>query len=106
MAIKVTNIHRITDEEYKKQLEDRINDYFSTHKGEFEYLEIPIRSSAYHNNGSTLYPTNVCRELAVELRKAGFFCYWTRPSWKYDAWMDFCVSTYIRTSTQGNIQEI
>lgn len=106
MAINVTNQHRVSDADYKAQIEEKINKFFSTHTGKYEHIEFAIRSNAYHNNGSTIYPISVCRSLVPELKKAGFYCYWTRPSWAYNDWMDFCVSNHIRTSTQGNVQEL
>lgn len=107
MAIIVTN-NRVSDAEYRVKLEERINEYFTKHTGKYEYMEVPIRSSAYHNNISPdkLFPIGVCLSLVKELKAAGFYCYWTRPSFKYSNWMDFCISKYIRTSSQGNVQEL
>ena len=87
---------------YKEAMEKKINKYLES-EGRVEFA---IRSSAYHNNGSKIYPIEVCREIAKEMKRLGYYCYWTRPSWKYDQMMDFVISKRPMSSSQGNISEV
>lgn len=104
MDILVKNEKRISDEECRERMVEKINKCFSDPTR--DSVEFAIRTSAYHNNGAFVYPRNVCISVARDLVLAGFYCYWTKPSWKYDEFMDFVVSKTQRFSSQGNVEEV
>lgn len=87
--ITIKNDTGNTREAMREEMENKINAELMT----AGRLLFPIMATAYHNNGAKVYPQDLCREIAEELKRAGFFCYWSRPSWAYTSFTDFLVTT-------------